>query len=473
MSKKKIIIWNSIFAILILIVIYICIAITPYIRTNAVTKEYVNSLDVQKFYRDSINPLEQVMMLDDCNASFVHRLNIIEKAEREILFTSYATHYGETTKLFFASLLKAADKGVKVKIILDAKFSGMTGKGEEIKNMLIAHDNIELYLFNEINLFKPQDLNISFHDKFLVVDNKYLIFGGRNVGDKYYNPESFTKNLSLDREVLIYNKEPFANSAIQQVKEYFSDVLEASLCNHKDKLSNKKNKKAQKLKMIYLENYEIFLSEKPEIGTLEYDHLTPVNKITLITNPLEGRKKEPWLYYNLYLLAKNSEKMLIQSPYTILSKSNFKLLADICATTDVTLLTNSLASTPNLPAFSNYYFNRQNYLDLGLKIYEYQATTSSIHAKTILFDERLVVVGSFNFDERSIHLDTESMLVIDSPEFYQEAIEVLNLYLNQSIEVGVNNEYIIENVKPLPVSWLKKTVYRAVGSLGELIKFLL
>lgn len=79
-------------------------------------------------------------------------------------------------------------------------------------------------------------------------------------------------------------------------------------------------------------------------------------------------------------------------------------------------LTNSMASSPNYPAFSAYSSQRAKFLATGVEIYEYQST-DSIHGKSCVADGRISVVGSFNLDDRSLYIDTESVLIIDSPEF--------------------------------------------------------
>ena len=105
-----------------------------------------------------------------------------------------------------------------------------------------------------------------------------------------------------------------------------------------------------------------------------------------------------------------------------------------------TMLTNSMTSSPNFPAFSNYYCHRKKFLRIGTKIFEYQSK-DSIHGKSILFDNRISAVGSFNMDSRSMYIDTECMLIIDSPELAAQLGGALNRVREKSLMVGYDNQY--------------------------------
>lgn len=401
-------------------------------------------------------------------------MNIIEKARHEILFATHSIDNGEIAKLFFGGLLKAAERGVKIKIIIDSKFANNSHKKKILFDSLESNKNIEVYLFNKINLLKPQTLNISLHDKILVVDNNYMIYGGRNIGDKYYSFPSYKGIKSLDYEVLIYNHKPFNNSSITQVKNYFYELSNSFLISKGTKI-NEKKAKIIKARQSYLENYQLFYEKKLKGFEYDYSKTLLVNKITLITNPLSGYKKEPTIFYQLCQIGLNSKQMIINSPYIVLGNYNLNLLEALPKQkTKVILLTNSIASSTNLLAISNYYYNRNNYLKKGIKIYEYQSTNYSLHAKMVLYDDNLTVIGSFNMDERSIHINTESMLVIDSKELNQKFIQIFNNNLKQSLEVGMNNKdknTFDDNKVAVPI--IKKILFKIVGFLGEIIKYLL
>jgi len=128
---------------------------------------------------------ERVMLLEAPQDAFFHRVNLISMAQEQILFTSYAINGGTTSDIIIGALLHAAERGVKVTVLHNAVGGAMPTR---YINVLAAHDNIGVYRFNRFNLFAPQYGNAALHDKYMVVDNKYLIFGGRNIGDRYFAP---------------------------------------------------------------------------------------------------------------------------------------------------------------------------------------------------------------------------------------------------------------------------------------------
>lgn len=463
--KKWILI--AVFSLVAFILVYVSVFAFPY--AGKLKTSGFSNINAKDYYSETACA-ERVMCLDEPYDSFLHRLNIVELSEERLCVASYATHKGKTTNAFFYSLILAAERGVKVRILLDAKFGGLDKK---VENALLATENIELYEFNALNFFKPHYLNVSLHDKYLVADGKYMLFGGRNIGDKYYAPSSYGGAVTNDREVLIYNTDPKNyTGAIGQVNAYFDEEI-ASKLTEKKKTPGKRGLKKGRAYMSTLKaDYDSFYADVCALNT-DYAAMTqPTNKITLIRNPIEGTKKEPVVAMCLAAALKDSERTLIQSPYTVLTRSSRKYLSSLVEGKEVKLLTNSLSTTPNLPAFSNYTVHRQKYLDMGLTLYEYQHETDSVHVKTWMFDARLVAVGSFNLDERSIRIDTESMLMIDSTAFAAEMGAVIGGYELQSIAVDPRtNDYV--ETPPRRASGGKKALYSVTGWLLNPFAFLL
>ncbi len=425
------------------------------------SEEFTSSVNVNEYYGDGT--AERVRLLDDPKESFTYRMNLIGQAQEEIVFSTYTTVDGNTTRIFLGALLEKADEGVSVKIVLDGKFDGLSKKA---KYALMAHENVELYFYNEINIFQPTKLNACMHDKYLIVDGKYMIFGGRNVGDYVYADESYDGDLTLDREVLVYDEQATSGGSIAQVRAYFDQIISEDVCVLKDGLSSGKRQKGEKFAAPLVSISDEYYKEK----SVEIDYTAEtvaVNKITLITNSTHAGRKEACVGYTLYQLALNSDKVFIQSPYVTLDSEHLSYLTGLtqnCAS--VTLLTNSIGTTPNLPAYSNYYVRRKSLVNGGINIYEYQSENSSIHAKTYLFGDRLTAIGSFNLDERSLEIDTESMLIIDGVDFQNEVKETLEDYLSTSLQVGEDNKYIADDsVTETKASFFKKALFSVAGTL--------
>lgn len=469
-SRKKKIFLGAVFGFLVLFVAYACLAVVPFSLDKSVSREFKENFSVADFYGDGAG-VERVKILDDPQESFYYRLSLIARAREEIVFSSYSTHDGASTRAFFGALLKKADEGVKVKIALDGKFSGINGgSAKKTAYALMAHENVELYFYNETNVFRPTILNACLHDKYLIADGRYMIFGGRNVGDKYYKEEGYSDPISYDREVFVYQTEKTRSteSAVVQVREYFDRILAEKVCKRQEGLSSGKRKKgkARQAELIGLYLDRISEDERYAAEPDFYGETVAADKITLIANPTHPHMKEPLVGYQLYRLALSSKDVIMQSPYTALKGSHMAYLNELGERCDsLALLTNSLASTPNLMAYSNYYVRREKILETGVSVYEYQGD-GSVHAKTYIFDDRLTAVGSFNLDERSLHIDTESMLVIDSAEFNRLARETLGTYFEKSIRVdNATDEYLPSEVEAAQCSVFKKILYGTVGTV--------
>lgn len=166
-------------------------------------------------------------------------------------------------------------------------------------------------------------------------------------------------------------------------------------------------------------------------------------KVTFIHNPIQRFNKEPWVWYDLTNLMKNSKKSLvIQSPYVIPTKPMLPYMEKIDIPAEkTTILTNSLASTANVVAYSGHIKHINGMVKRGVNIYEYQGP-DSIHAKTFIFDDQLSAIGAFNMDSRSAFLNTESMVVIDSVEFTSNLEKEMNQYVKKSLKVAQDESYI-------------------------------
>jgi len=410
---------------------------------------------------------ERVMLLEDPRDAFRHRINLISKAEKQILLSTFHFAEGKSADIITGALLSAAERGVNVKVLNNGFVGTMPPRYIRV---LSAHENINIYLFNRFEFFRPRYINAALHDKYLIIDESFMILGGRNIGDKYFNPEGYTGKLSLDREVLVFNTDLYFQGSIADVSSYFEEKINSDRAAPVARRTrNDWEERKNHYIGLYMEWRESFHQNDFDF----YSNTVGVNRITLITNPFDTAKKESVLAYKLMMIAKNSNVIIAQSPYVVLTRRNLEIFATLVRYRDFTLLTNSLASTPNLPSFSAYYVNRRNILATGITIYEYQSTESSLHAKTYLFDGRLTAIGSFNMNERSIRSDTESMLIIDSEEFHDITLEAVNRFIARSLRVNADNTYELSDyARPARVSRGKRILYNVAGRVLRMFRFM-
>src|SRR5699024_548554 len=142
-------------------------------------------------------------------------------------------------------------------------------------------------------------------------------------------------------------------------------------------------------------------------------------------------------------LARNAQdSILAQSPYIIPSRAMVQILdPDRIEAENIDIVTNSLYSSPNPFAIAGYMNHRKNIVDRASRVYEYQGS-GSIHAKTYIFDGEISAIGSFNLDARSAFLSTETMVINHGEEFASHLSEEIGNYMDQSLLVGGDYDYI-------------------------------
>lgn len=478
--NKKVI--KTVIILLILYVIYLILGATlPFIFHKEVSDLTKESLEVSRFYGDDVS-VDRAAVVEDSDEALDIRLRMLNEAKEKIIMSSFSFKTDRASQEIFATVLAAADRGVIVEIIADGLSAGIDMKRDPMYYVLAAHDNITIKYYNMINLMKPWTAHGRLHDKYVIIDDRMLILGGRNTSN-YFLGTYNTRVLSYDRDIFVYNTaaetDRFEESVIHEVEEYFY-----TLWNSKDSeivfdsvpLSRKK--KIAPAKKMLEETYQNLLAERPDIMIDEFDYMdytVPTNKITLITNPITVMSKEPYIWYQINELMQNAkDRVIIQTPYVVLSKAmenDLKKLKGKLRQYD--MLINSIEVGDNYMASSDYLFNKQDVLDTGATVYEF-AGEYSMHNKSVLIDDDISIIGSYNFDMRSVYLDTETMLVVHGEEFNKELENVMNVMKEQSYEVNSSGEYVVGDDATLPeLPWWKKIAFRVTSVVFQVIRYLL
>ena len=128
-------------------------------------------------------------------------------------------------------------------------------------------------------------------------------------------------------------------------------------------------------------------------------------------------------------------KVKIHTPYIICNQYMYDGLKKVCDSVgNVSLMTNSVGNNGNPFGSADYYAHKDKVLGTGLEVWEYEGGYS-YHGKSVLIDDDISVVGSFNIDMRSVYLDTELMLVIDSEEINAQMSSYMEKYEKQSVNI--------------------------------------
>lgn len=449
----------------------------PFLVPKKTSEDFKEKLATTDFYHDGETGPERVALLESPEDAFSARIALLKEAKETLDIVYYKIQPGSSTDAFWGEVLAAADRGVVVRIFLDGKNYLFKPDLSKTLKALNEHENISCQKYLPVNFMKPWEWQGFLHDKFIVADHRVLILGGRNLGDRFYAPADYDGTVTYDRDVLVWKSQveaPADKCVITQVEAYMDLLWQSSQAT--EMKTSKKGHNQEKHYQILRENTQEFEVANPVFykKTIE-DYLSETvatHGITLLTNPINTGKKEPWVAYSMGQLALNAEKsVLIQTPYATANPDLLQCLKTSNQKSSATILTNSRASSPNYPAFSNYYSQRKKFLETGASIYEFQSQ-DSIHGKSMVVDEGLSLVGTFNMDDRSFYIDTETMLVIDSEEFSEKLTQAIGNLQEESLMVDQQtNTYIPQQqVKEATVPTWKKILMGIVSVFSRLLQ---
>ena len=357
-------------------------------------------------------------------------------------------------------LVRAAERGVKVRILVDDIM--LEANGDKLLT-LNNHPNISIKIYNPLanvgkNIVqKLANLAIHFHafnqrmhNKTFTVDGIVSITGGRNVADEYFGYDH--EYNFRDRDVLLIGQAP------KKIEMSFDEFWKSTLSVPVSELLDTENIEPpaspnfERLHQ-YACNPKNFLPEiraqidamplafKKAVEEGDLHWLDNIEYVSDAPGKNDGKKflggSGESTQRLIQLVQQAEHSVTIQTPYLIttdLSKNILKALAK--KGVDIRILTNSLASNDNLEAFSGYQRDREALLKLGVRIFEFkpdaqirqkvmskemhsQLTTAPIfglHAKSMVIDENITVIGTFNLDPRSANLNTESITIIPSTD---------------------------------------------------------
>lgn len=368
------------------------------------------------------------------------RLHLIEHAEHSIDAQYYSWRLDASGLLLIDRLIAAADRGVRVRILLDDIHA--FGIDRQIAT-LNSHKNIELRLFNPFTyrsrfkiirllelVFKLSRLNHRMHNKLLVVDNLATIIGGRNIGDEYFD---LHPTLSFhDLDLLITGK--CVTTLSESFDLYWNHRLSytahklIALRPGKKDLAHLRKRIHKRLRLTPLLLTTLRNLIEALYAHKHTDKLLPVsaNIDVLADSPGFDDSAGKRTVDALYQCSQNTQHQLtIMSAYFIPDEQLLLTMRHLIAQgVRIKIYTNSLASIDVTVAFSGYQRYRQQLLKMGVELYELRNETTDLnnqlryamHAKCMIYDSHRVYVGTFNLDPRSASLNTEIGLLINSPE---------------------------------------------------------
>lgn len=452
--------------VLIVVAVILCVLIYElagaaigYHHQPKVSEETRKKFDLEKYMEKESVTEERAAVIEDNLDALIQRVRLIENAKEEVILSTYAFHSDRSGKIMIGTLLEAADRGVKVKILADGLESYISMEGNPFFFALSSHENIEIKLYNKVNFLKPWNSMGRMHDKYVIADGKAYLLGGRNTYDFFLG--GFEGHTNYDRDILVYCEEPKEGSSVHQLKSYFEAVWnypESKFFQEKESLKKKNSVKEAKEEALGC--YNQFKEEHKDIildTDLKKDTFK-AEQIQLIVNPITRRAKEPVAFYQLGEIMKSAdERVNIHTPYIIFNEMMYETIYDISKNVaDFRVMTNSVANNGNVFGSADYEKNREKILKTGIDIWEYEGGVS-YHGKSILIDDDISIIGSFNMDMRSAYLDTELMLFVRCKEVNEQLEKRMNYYESGSRQILEDGSYYNPNdVDPVELGTGKK-----------------
>lgn len=457
------------------ILLYMVIgAVGPFFYYKNVKKETKESFSSEDCYSDSTG-VDRAMLLETNKSAWDERIRLFSQAKERIILSTFDMRDGRSTRDLLSVLYKRAEEGIHIKILVDGISGAIRMEGNELFYALSSHPNVEVKLYNKLNPVFPWKTQGRMHDKYVIADDMAYILGGRNTFD-YFIGDYPNKNMSYDREVLIYNTDSqgrdSGKSSLYQVEDYFNRMWEKKECKlfHDDSKLQEDEKVKDIIEMLR-ERYQKLRKENPELfEPYSYqEHTYETNKVTLLSNPTGIYGKEPVLFCKLAELMKNADdRVIIHTPYVVCNGYMKRELREIAEKIpDCRMVINSVENGDNFMASSDYLYRKKGVFETGVSLLEYDGGVS-YHGKSVVIDDDMSIIGSYNLDLRSTYVDTELMLAVQSKGLTEE----LTGYMEKMEEdcrrvTGPDTYEVPENVQVEEIPVWKKIAMRVVGLIMQ------
>ena len=424
-----------------------------------------NTTPIAKVYKKELSDgtnISGATLIDDGLSAFIIRAAFARMATKTIDLQTYIYSNDFSAHVLISELKNAADRGVHVRILIDDY-----GTNSDIADVIVLnqHPNIEVKIFNAVKhrsrlLYYPQilmdfnRLNSRMHNKLFIIDNVALITGGRNIGSNYFMPETAT-NFS-DTDVLFIGE--ITRGATESFNEYWNYELSVpasvipKACSkhamqklgrqfrHQEQIGTKNIKRYDKIISLVMREY------KNRNFDFSWGHgqflADPPSKVQMPMTKKEKYRGQIMRTLNkLWNATKKSA--YVSAAYFVPGRGGMQMMQrGEKSGVHVTIVTNSLASTNAPTVFGKWEKYRKKLIRDGIDVYEFmssaenrrgklhdrmrkQSSFSVMHSKTIVFDDKISWIGSFNLDPRSAYYNTENVAIFESSEFAQKLRDMI------------------------------------------------
>ena len=466
MKKRFKRIWKVCFCFLLMIIL---VNVLEPLFCRKPDETYAKKLRETEFTAETAGA-ERIYCIDDNEEALLWRLRMIGTAKKSIVLSTFDLRADENGTKLLAALNHAASKGVKIQLLIDGIYQQLFLAKSRDFQTLASCENVEVGVYNPVTPANLLKVNYRMHDKYLMIDEKMYLLGGRNSNDIFLGDQK--KGINEDRDILVYDTSEGQGESLLQLEDYFHKIWDESCVSRKkEKASSGYMDEQQHLEEIYasllkkyqdLETYSAWEKDTEE-----------TNKITLIHNGTQAGRKTPQVLQAIQYLSENAKHVIIQTPYVICNDDMYEVLQGISDHAKLQIVLNAVEKGSNPWGCTDYLNQKKKILKTGADVYELM-NDYPVHTKAVLIDERLSVVGSYNLDMRSTYLDTELMLVIDSKKLNQQIRSTEADYMEKSREILANGQETDgAKYQEKVLNWQKKFYYGVLKIIIRPIRQLL
>jgi len=382
------------------------------------------------------------------------RLALIDHATVSIDAQYFIWQADAAGRLLFNRLLKAADRGVRVRLLVDDLV--FAAKDRDIA-AICRHPNFDIKIFNPGKvrdstlggigefLLYFRELNRRMHNKLFVVDNRVAIVGGRNIGNEYFG---LSKKYNFrDLDVLVMG------AVIEELSRAFDVYWNSKLSYPGSAMSSKETD--EELQALRETHEELVRNDRDLLVSYPMQPIRWNEKLEKLPSRLMIGEAHfiqdvPIIFqgeqYRLsdmldHLADPSEEEIIVVTPYLIPARNFMEELAQESSEgVKVKILTGSMGANNHTAAHSHYKKYRRRILATGAELFEFkhdpspairdisdvepiEANFISLHIKVLVGDRKRCFVGSLNLDPRAIEINTENGLYIESAELCGELAE--------------------------------------------------
>ncbi len=367
-----------------------------------------------------------IRLFPDVSDAYQIRINMIASAQKEVLMSYYYFEDAEKPFYILALLQQLRQRGVRVKLLVD----GMTNKIDESALQYLEEQGLEIKVFNPTRFSRMLRLDRRMHDKYLIIDRKYLLVGGRNISSKYFEGDLEKKGCFYDIDAF-FEGGPAIEAADYFDKRWESDWVEAP--RHKYKRFDPAL--FEDIQVKTLAQIEVHKADTLRATVKNYLK-TACRDVHFIANdPYLEKRNRPVEDAHIELVSKAQKEILIQNGYILFTSRMRRALKEAIARgVRVEVIANSMQSVDIPISYAAYLNLRHTYMKRGVQFYEFHHH-QTMHSKIMVVDSHVAVIGSFNLDPRSAYRNSETVVVVRDAPAVEEALKYYYLSRGFATEI--------------------------------------